>query len=48
MNAPVNAKKKALINDTPSANVYGQLQKLGHQNPACECLPFRLYSWTTE
>lgn len=41
MNAPVNAKKKALINDTPSANVYGQLQKLGHQNPACESINHR-------
>jgi hypothetical protein len=36
VNAPPDAKKKALMNDTPTANVYGQLQKLAHQNPACK------------
>lgn len=36
MNAPAENKKKALLNDTPSANVYSQLQKLAQQNPNCE------------
>eukprot|EP00095_Tigriopus_kingsejongensis_P002316 snap_masked-scaffold347_size200506-processed-gene-0.11 protein:Tk02316 transcript:snap_masked-scaffold347_size200506-processed-gene-0.11-mRNA-1 annotation:"ribonucleoprotein ptb-binding 1-like isoform x2" len=33
VNAPADTKKKALMNDTPSANVYSQLQKLAGQNP---------------
>ena len=36
MNAPAGNKRKALLNDTPSANVYSQLQKLAQQNPNCE------------
>ena len=36
MNAPADSKKKALLNDTPSANVYSQLQKLAQQNPTCK------------
>lgn len=36
VNAPPDARKKALMNDTPTANVYTQLQKLAQQNPACE------------
>ncbi len=39
MNAPPDTKKKALLQDTPTANVYSQLQKLASQNPACKfCL----------
>ena len=34
-NAPSDPKKKALLNDQPTANVYSQLQKLASQNPAC-------------
>ena len=30
------SKKRALMNDTPSANVYSQLQKLAQQNPNCK------------
>ncbi|TRY74489.1 hypothetical protein TCAL_15657 [Tigriopus californicus] len=33
VNAPADTRKKALMNDTPSANVYSQLQKLANQNP---------------
>ena len=36
VNAPVDNKKKALLEDTPSSSVYNQLQKLAAQNPACE------------
>lgn len=36
MNSEVDTKKKALLNDTPNANVYSQLQKLAHQNPSCK------------
>ncbi len=36
VNAPAGNKRKALLNDTPSANVYSQLQKLAQQNPNCE------------
>ena len=36
VNAPADSKKKALLNDTPSANVYSQLQKLAQQNPTCK------------
>ena len=39
VNAPPDPKKKALLNDQPTANVYSQLQKLTSQNPACKyCL----------
>ena len=41
VNAPPDTKKKALLQDTPTANVYSQLQKLAGQNPACK-FPFRL------
>jgi hypothetical protein len=33
LNAPPDPKKKALLNDQPTANVYSQLQKLESQNP---------------
>merc|ERR1719234_745700 len=35
VNSPVegNGKKKALLDDAPSSNVYSQLQKLTAQNP---------------
>ena len=36
VNAPPDPKKKALLNDQPTANVYSQLQKLASQNPACK------------
>ena len=38
VNSPVegNGKKKALLDDAPSSNVYSQLQKLTAQNPVCE------------
>ena len=38
VNSPVeaNGKKKALLEDAPSSNVYSQLQKLTAQNPVCE------------
>ena len=36
VNAPPDTKKKALLQDTPTANVYSQLQKLAGQNPACK------------
>ena len=36
VNAPPDPKKKALLNDQPTANVYSQLQKLTSQNPACK------------
>ena len=35
VNAPADNRRKALLNDTPSANVYSQLQKLAQQNPNC-------------
>jgi len=34
VNAPIDNKKKALLEDTPSSSVYNQLQKLADQNPA--------------
>ena len=36
VNAPPDSKKKALLQDTPTASVYTQLQKLTSQNPACK------------
>ena len=36
VNAPAYTKKNALLNDTPSANVYSQLQNLAQHNPDCE------------
>lgn len=33
VNAPPDTKKKALLNNQPTANVYTQLQKLASQNP---------------
>ena len=38
VNSPAEGagKKKALLEDAPSANVYSQLQKLTAQNPVCE------------
>lgn len=36
VNAPPDTKKKALLQDTPTASVYSQLQKLTAQNPACK------------
>ena len=38
VNSPMEGtgKKKALLEDAPSSNVYSQLQKLTSQNPVCE------------
>ena len=41
VNSPMEGtgKKKALLEDAPSSNVYSQLQKLTSQNPVCEYHP---------
>ena len=45
VNAPPDTKKKALLQDTPTASVYTQLQKLASQNPACEYNLFFFFSF---
>ena len=39
VNAPPDTKKKALLNEGPTANVYNQLQKLASHNPSCKTFP---------